>query len=296
MRGRATSFALIGPGRVGSSLAAGLVRAGWECSAIAYTSKERLESQVLRKKFPNTELVDSLDLSNQDFRVLFVAVRDAQIPDVVSKLSSSTRIDWKEKTVLHFSGVAELAVLSKLRKLGASIGALHPISPFAARFSVDRAEHTYYDFLGSDEALITARKITRKLHSKLIRLHSEKERILLHAASVIASNSVVIAVKSAESMLSNFVKPADTGPLLGGLLNSTVDNISRNKRFGALTGPLIRGDLNVVAKHLKALKRDRYLLQFYKSSQLLGIEGLLREEAYRSIRTSLRRMKKLLEE
>ncbi len=295
MTGKAVRFALIGPGKVGSSVATALNNSGWVCTAIVYKTHSRGELETLKNRFPKARLTGSLEQLPPDFEVLFIAVKDDQIPHVVSDLSSRRYIDWKGKTVLHFSGVVELAALSKLRAFGASTGALHPISPFAARFSPDRARQTFYDFLGENAALNTASKITRRLHSKIIMLRSEEDRILLHAASVIASNSVVIAVKSADNILSDVMRPDDSRAVLGTLLSSTVDNISSNRGFDALTGPLVRGDLSVIAKHVEALKGNRQLLQFYKSSQLLGIEGLLQGQRDRSLRESLKKIKKLLE-
>lgn len=296
MRRSTTKFALIGPGKVGSSVASALVRAGWFCTAIVYKHRASGGLRILRSQFPNTKLIGSPGRLAPDFQVLLIAVRDDEIRAVIPELASLAHIDWTGRTALHFSGVVEVATLSELQKLGASVGAFHPISPFATRFSPEHAERTYYDFFGTSGAMKIGRTIARTLDSKIIVLHSERERVTLHLASVLASNSIVIAVRSAERIISDFMKPADSRAVLYKLLGLTSDNISRNTGFKALTGPLVRGDLSVIAKHVEVLKTNKRLLQFYRSSQLLGIDALLEQESDTSRRTRLKRIKKLLEE
>ncbi|MCL5267198.1 MAG: DUF2520 domain-containing protein [Bacteroidetes bacterium] len=291
----AVDFSLIGPGRVGSSVALALSESGYSCRSIVYKPLSRRERRLLTDKFPRANLVTSPAKLLPDFKVLFIAVKDDQICDIAAELSRVSDIDWKCKTVLHFSGIVGLEALSNLQELGASTGALHPISPFAAKYSPEFARSIYYDFLGTATALRYAREIVKRLQSKLIVLHSEEERALLHIASVIASNSVVIAVKSAEEMISSFIKRRDSKSILNNLLSSTTENISSKDGIDALTGPLVRGDINVIESHIKALRGKVRVLQFYKSSSLLGIEAMLKQEHNGRRRTTLIKIKKLLE-
>lgn len=107
---------------------------------------------------------------------------------------------------------------------------------------------------------------------------SEKQRVLLHIASAIASNSTVIAIRGAEKLISTFVDPANARDLMAGLLESTLKNMSATEGMKSLTGPLVRRDKEVVAEHMKALENEKTLLQFYRSWSLLGVELLRKTE------------------
>ncbi len=295
MTRNATKFSLVGPGRVGTSVALALARQGWVCRSIVSKPSSRREQQLLNRKFPGTKILTSpVDLL-PDFDVLFVAVRDDEVPCAISQLSEAVQVNWKGKTVFHFSGIVPLDALTALHELGASVGALHPISPFAQKYSPDFSRSIYYDFLGTPKALRCAREIVKGLRSKLLVLHSEKERAMLHVASVIASNTVVIAVKSAEEMISNFIERGDAKSLLSNLLTSTAENISTKNGMSALTGPLVRGDFNIIESHMRVLRGKNRILDYYKSASLLGIEELLKHESRGPRRTALNRIKKLLE-
>lgn len=344
-------FSIVGPGRVGSSIARALQQSGGRCSTIIYKDESRRELTRLRLAFPESHILDQLSLSAsdepttishylppldsvnrshtasrvitrshdtvaqpsishqagfqkgklrtgialRDCDVIFIAVEDDKIPDVVSRLSALHGIDWKGKVVFHTSGVVRVKVLSALKEQGATVGALHPIAAFASRYDAEAAMGIYYDFFGANGALVAARKVTGSLHSKLLILKSERERSLLHVACATASNSTVIALRSAEQLISDFINAKDARSLIERLLSSTVRNLTDRKNLDSLTGPLKRGDAGVIAEHIKALESDRYLLRFYKAWSLLGIKILLEDERDRFQRARLKKIKKILE-
>ena len=295
MKKNKVRFSIVGPGRVGSSIGKALEKKGWHCSSIVHKDDTHADLRALKFNFPHSRVTSLTEELNSDFDVLLITVTDDAIKEIASRLASMKDFNWRGKIIFHFSGVVELKILSDLKRLGAHVGALHPIAPFARRFAPRRAEGTYYDFLGDREALSVARKVTKALNSKLLVLNSERERVLLHLASVIASSTVVIAMRSAESMISNFMEPKDSKMVLNRLLSSTVQNLSTVDDMEALTGPLKRGDLEVIAKHIKALENNERFLQFYKSTSLLGIDALLRNARDESEKIRLKKIEKLLE-
>jgi predicted short-subunit dehydrogenase-like oxidoreductase (DUF2520 family) len=294
------SFSLIGPGKVGSSLAMALTEDGWICKSVVQKIDARVHKVKLRRAFPHATIIAQMSSIPDDFDVLLIAVRDDEIQKVVARLSIIKQINWSSKIVLHASGVKSVGILSPLKNLGAVTGALHPVAAFASQYQPGAAIGIYYDFFGDEGALQAARQITKLLKSKLIVLKSEEQRILLHIASAIASNSTVVAVRSAEKLISSFIASSDAKALMEGLLASTVKNLSINNGMKSLTGPLARADLDVISEHIKTLKNDKALLQFYKSWSLLGMELLLknkpdRNERPRDQQTALTKIKRLLE-
>jgi len=296
------TFSLIGPGRVGSSLAQALCEAGWRCATIVRGKGNVKELSALKLAFPESCAAESIvDLLNEFSRkdpfgdILFIAVQDDKITSIVEQLVQNENFECRGKVVFHVSGTISVQVLASLRERGASVGAFHPIAAFAKKFNSESARNIYYDFFGDQDAKSIARKITRQLKSRLLILKSEKERTLLHLAAAFASNSTVISVRSAERLVSNFIRKDDANKLMEGLLRSTLHNLYTGTGMESLTGPLKRGDVNVISQHLKALGNEHELLQFYKSWSLLGVEELLRVEHGAAKKQRLKQMKRILE-
>ena len=270
------TFSLIGPGRVGSSLGMALEKKEWTCKSVMRRGSSKSQLARLKSTFPNAIILTNQFVIRGDFEVLFICVRDGEIENVVARLSSINKIDWNSKVVFHVSGIKGVELLDPLKKLGAAIGALHPVAAFANEFQPESAFGIYFDYLGDNSGLIIAKQIVKLFNSKLIVLENELQKVILHVASAIASNSTVVAVRSAEKLISDFVKPADAKIVMASLMSSTVNNLLNNDGMKSLTGPLVRGDVEVISRHIKALESNKTLLQFYKSWSLLGVETLLK--------------------
>jgi predicted short-subunit dehydrogenase-like oxidoreductase (DUF2520 family) len=288
-------FSVIGPGKVGSSLGRALVKEGWHSSSILGKSRSASELRELKKQFPRTRLLASHSLLGSDFDVLFLTVGDDVIESVASEIAQVRGIDWTGKVVLHASGIVPVASLREFKHAGASVGAFHPVAAFANRFSPSSARNIQYDFFGDPAALRVVRRIVKALSSKLLVLRSEEDRERLHIASVIVSNFTVIGSVTARRLVSQFVSPGRRNLLFNSLLASTLENLSRDGGVSSLTGPLARGDLKVIERHMRALESNNPLLQFYTSASLLGIDMLLKDEKQPAERQKLLRIKEMME-
>lgn len=294
MKNSRPSFCLVGPGRVGSSLGIALVRKGWRCISILSEGSSVRGLRDLKKKFPRSSIVDTAHSLGGEFDVLLITVSDNAIEGMANRLSEIPHLKWRGKVVLHASGIVPIGALKSLKAAGASTGALHPISAFAARFSPRQARNIFYDFFGDSRARIMARKLCDSLSSKLLPLRSERERELLHIASVIVSNFMVVGMRAADELTSGIIRGGDARNLFDGLLSSTISNIQGKRGMSSLTGPLARGDVEVITRHLEALESNPVLLQFYKSASLLGVDMLVRSARTPARRRELHKMRKLL--
>lgn len=288
------SFSIIGPGRVGSSLASALINRRWVCKDIVYDERAlRMKAQVVRS-LPGAKLVKSTGLLRDNFEILFVTVNDDAIAGVAAQLMRNSSVNWRGKTVFHMSGIVGVNVLEPLAKRGAAVGALHPLAAFPRPLHPEGAMNIRFDFLGSRKALTDARKVSTVLNSKLIVLKSEFEKVNLHLASVIATNFVTIAAQAAAGLANSSIGKRETKLIIDGLLASAVSNISSLDGLSALSGPLIRGDVEVISKHLSALKDSETLLAFYKAASRLGVESLLREKKLKTLAPKYRRIRDIL--
>ena len=62
------------------------------------------------------------------------------------------------------------------------------------------------------------------------------------------------------------------------LIEETLNNIKKYKIKNALSGPLQRGDVEILKKHLKALKGNKSLLNTYKVLSLNILKNILKEK------------------
>jgi predicted short-subunit dehydrogenase-like oxidoreductase (DUF2520 family) len=89
-----------------------------------------------------------------------------------------------------------------------------------------------------------------------VRLSAEAKP-MYHAAAVLVSNHTVAVAAVAERLARSAGVPADVAtrmyqPLLAG----AVENLQRSRPAAALTGPIVRGDVDTVRRHLAALPAD----------------------------------------
>jgi predicted short-subunit dehydrogenase-like oxidoreductase (DUF2520 family) len=119
--------------------------------------------------------------------------------------------------------------------------------------------------------LLRLERLARDLGAKP-RSVAETERVIYHAAAVFASNYLValagVAVEMLESIgWSEGEAVAGLVPLMEGALAE----VARRGPVGALTGPIRRGDVETVTRHLEALAGRRRMADLYR---MLGATAL----------------------
>jgi predicted short-subunit dehydrogenase-like oxidoreductase (DUF2520 family) len=92
------------------------------------------------------------------------------------------------------------------------------------------------------------------------------DKVLYHAAAVIACNYLVTLTKLATDLWQTFgISTEEATQALLPLIQGTVDNLRNIGLPGCLTGPVARGDLGTIRKHLDALEaRSPDLLSTYR--------------------------------
>ena len=241
----------IGSGAVGSALATKLAGKGYNVVAV---SSRTLKSAVkLAGAIKGCRAVDSNQKVADAADIVFVTTPDAVIPAVVSQ------IQWHPgQNVVHCSGADTTEVLEPARIMGAQTGVLHPLQTFASvRQAIDNIAGTTFAIEADEEALNGLLKgISEALDGTWIELKAS-DKVVYHAAAVIASNYLVTLVKLADDLWETFGIPREqaTKALLP-LLHGTLNNIADVGIPQCLTGPIARGDTGTVVKHLEALKKE----------------------------------------
>ena len=197
--------------------------------------------------------------------------------------------------VMHTSGVSSVRVLDPCRQAGAVTLAFHPLQTLSGLETDMRCLE------GVAVAITAATQdagdfgflVARALGARPFALADER-RVLYHAAACIASNYLVALEACARRLFVDAGLPAgETLELFLPLVRTTVDNISAQGPVDALTGPIARGDLLTVGRHLEELRQTSPdLLPLYRVLGLAALE--LTREAGRVPATVIAQMGLLL--
>ncbi len=224
---------IIGPGRLGATLARALAGAGY-----------RIRSLVGRHPPEEIETLPPSDL-------ILITTPDDQIAKVAAELAG---LGWTA-TALHTSGALSSEALKALRGRGWSTGSVHPlISVSEPRTSIDGA---FWCVEGDRRALRVAKALVSDLGGESFSLRAE-EKPLYHAAAVMASGNVTALFDVAlEMLVAAGLTRKNARRILQPLLASTVHNLETKDPAQALTGTFSRGDVETVKRHLAALKQHK---------------------------------------
>ena len=239
-----TRIGVVGAGRVGAVLSAALRAAGHEIVAAAgesTASLDRIDALLpgVRRAKP-TDVARSCDL-------LLLTVPDDMLENVVTTMVGAGAIR-SGQVVCHTSGRHGLAVLAAATAIGARPLALHPAMTFTGTVvDLDRLPGCVFGVTARDEDRALAESLVSDMGGVTMWVPEDK-RTLYHAGLAHGANHLVTLVAQAMELLaaSGAEDPAAT---LRPLLSAALDN-ALVSGDAALTGPIVRGDVNTVAGHL----------------------------------------------
>ena len=236
------TITIFGIGKVGGALQKSLSKTG-------YT----IQSTFKRGVFPKS--VDELG------DLIFLTVHDSEISELAIKIAASFS-SFDNKHVIHCSGTLDSSVLQSLKQKGANIASFHPLK--AVTLDDDSFTDVWFDMDGDTSTLKLLKVITENLEAHCFEI-APSAKPLLHAAAVVSANYLVTLMKLATDI-------ADAGDIdreialkaLLPLTQSSVNNIKEKGFQGSLTGPIARGDIDTIQRHLEVLSAYPELLDMYK--------------------------------
>ncbi len=247
-------FSIVGAGRLGTSLGAALVRRGWEIAFIV--DKDARAAREGRRIIGAGRAAVTIGRTARPGEVVVLAVPDEAVAGVAASLAGSGP-GWDGRTVLHTSGVLPADALRPLKRRGARIGSLHPVQTFPRKdvpASVFRG--ITWGVEGEEAAVATALALVRSLGGRALLL-AAKDKPRYHAACALASNALVALMGEAAGLLKTAgIDDRTASDILLPLAQETLQNVKNLGPAEALTGPVRRGDVATVRKHLEALKGE----------------------------------------
>ena len=241
---------IIGAGMVGTALAVGLNRRGYEIAAVASRSRSSALRLAATASLPEDRICQNPQQVANKADFVFITTPDDAISVVVEE------IRWRSgQCVVHCSGADSLDILGPARKLGAQVGSFHPLQTFASiSRAVERLAGSTFALEAEGELLENLKGMAAALKGRWIKLEAG-DKAAYHVAAVMSSNYLVTLIKMSADLWQSFgISPEQATQSLMPLLKGTLSNIEDLGLPDALTGPIARGDIGTVQIHLDTLK------------------------------------------
>ena len=252
------SIVFIGAGNVATHLAVAFKNSGLKISSI-YARTEESASKLAHKVF--AEYITDPDDLPMDADIYFITVRDSMINDVVNTLH------LKKKLIVHTSGTVHMDIL---KNASSSYGVFYPLQTFIKERKV-----VFRDIPVCIEAcnntVLNRLKQLASLISDDVREFSSEQRKVIHLSAVVACNFTNYMYAIAEGILQRYDIPFN---ILYPLINETAHKIRNVKPLFVQTGPAMRGDMEIIEKHLEMLSE----LPDYKEIYKLISESIIKQQ------------------
>jgi predicted short-subunit dehydrogenase-like oxidoreductase (DUF2520 family) len=287
MRKSANSITLIGSGSLAGALGPALKAARYAIDAVVSRSLPESRNRA-------TELSAQLRtkvIRLEDFRptsdIIWLLHTDDALAGTAHKLAKHG--DWKGRLVLHSSGALTSDVLAPLRKKGSHTASLHPMMTFVRGGAGIDISKVPFAVEGDRQALAAAKEIVRRLGAQVFQIRKEN-KVLYHALGSFSSPMIVATLVTAERVgKAAGLSAKQVRQIMTPIFLQTSVNFLERGAEAAFSGPIKRGDLNTVRRHLKELEKVPGASEVYRAlvkSALIDLPSGRRSELKKLISLS----------
>lgn len=253
----ALDLCIVGPGRLGTALATQLQRA-YDCVDTIVARHSSIAKAIA--------LAEKVDATAKEFEaadfgqtVTWLCVPDAALAPCAKNMAQ--RREWRGKIVLHSSGALSSDELQPLRQKGAAVASVHPMMTFAPD-TTPQLGGVVFALEGDHKAVEAARRLVSALQGSEFEIAKEN-KVLYHAFGSFLAPLLLTTLATAEKVGAQAgVPPKMIRAAMHRIVGQTVENYFKLGAEASFTGPFVRGDVDVVKKHLKALdptQREAYV-------------------------------------
>lgn len=239
----------VGAGHVGTTLAVAFSRAGWPVTAVASRSGEAratvadLVPGAATVGLPE-ELLDLVD-------VLFLTVPDDAIAAVVAGLRL-----YSGQAIVHTSGLLPSTILEPALAAGCAAASFHPLVAFADRERALAALAGATIAVEGDDRLVgLLGQLAVAIGARAVRLETAGKGAYHVAAALAAGGFVGLLGAIARAAAGAGLDEAGALAVYGPLARQALADAEALGIDAALTGPIVRGDVGTVRRHLEVIAR-----------------------------------------
>ena len=278
---------IVGAGAVGTALGAALSRSGWPVAAVA--SRDQARRDRFRALVPDARGFAEANALLDEVELIVLAVPDDAIPGLAAELRM-----YGGQAMIHTSGALGAEVLEPAMAAGTQIGAFHPLVAFAdTERAIAALRGATIAIEGDDQLAALLAEMAESIGATAVRL-APGSKAAYHAAAVLAAGGFV-ALLDAIVELGRVAGLDEAGALAiyGGLIEQTLGNARALGISQSLTGPMTRGDVGTLERHLAALRHHApaalplYVAAAEREIALAEARGSLSEDAAGAMRALL---------
>ena len=254
MRGR-TRITIVGAGNLGTALALSLHGAGCVVDQIVFRggrASRRKAAALAKRVGARAEAIARVTIGRVkiEAEVVWLCVPDDAIARVAGSLAR--KADWRKKFVLHSSGALASGELMALRRRGASVASVHPMMTFVAG-SQPSFLAVPFAIEGDAAAVRVSRALVKSLGGKAYAIRAQ-DKVAYHAWATFASPLLTVLLATTEQVaaLANINRHEAKARMLP-MLRQTLANYAALDAAASFSGPIVRGDVETIRRHLRAL-------------------------------------------
>ena len=265
------TIAIVGAGNFGTALAVSLRSAGYTLSEII--SRKGKPSRQRARALARIVDARATTLHNPKITadVVWLCVPDRDIGPCARILAKTP--SWKKKIVLHSSGALSSDEIAVLRDGGASIASAHPLMTFVPRVTPSLVNVSF-----AVEGDVGAVRVVRGLVASLGAWSfpiKKQDKAAYHAWGTFASPLLTALLAISERVAEAAgVNRAQARRRMLPIVRQTVENYATQGAARGFSGPIVRGDVETVAKHLEILRRVPGALAVYQALALAALRTL----------------------
>lgn len=268
------NLGIIGAGKLGFTL--GKYFASNNISVIGYYSRT-LEHSKEAARFVDTEYYIKLEELVLKCDTLFLTVSDDAIEEIYEKLIT---LDIKGKIICHTSGAKSSNIFKNISDYGAYGYSCHPI------YAINDCFETYKTFKdatitieGNYEHIDDVRDLFQNI-GNTVKVIKASDKPKYHLQAVMSSNLVIGLINMVNKNLNDLnMDIKDFIPLI----KNNIDNIDNYGLKYALTGPILRNDIDTIKTHLNVLSKEEEMIYKILSLELVKIAKEINNNDYSEI-------------
>jgi len=290
------SIAIVGSGNLASALALALRQAGYAVGLILSRkggASLRRARRLARQMGSSAAAVSGSHTLIVNADVVWFCVPDAAIAGAAQDFCRAVdwkAADWRKKVALHSSGALTSDELACLRALGAAVASVHPLMTFV-RGSRPSLSGVPFAIEGGASALRAARGIIRKIGGSAYVIRKE-DKTAYHAWGTFASPLLTALLVTGERVAKAAgVKRKSARRRMLPMLEQTLANYAVSEGRGIFSGPIIRGEVDTVKRHLQALSQMPIAREVYVAlarAALAYLPGKNKKLMVKELRSALR--------
>jgi predicted short-subunit dehydrogenase-like oxidoreductase (DUF2520 family) len=246
----------VGAGNLASVLAVALHHAGYPIDSIIARDVRcsMARARILAKKVGSH--ADSIRGAQISADIVWLCVPDSEISGVARQLAKCIDAkdqDWKGRVALHSSGALTSDELASLRRCGAAVASVHPLMTFVKGSGTSLAGISFA-IEGDAAGARQARQIVNALGGQASSVRKQ-DKVAYHAWGTFASPLLTSLVATSERVAALAGVPAKAARRrILPMVAQTIANYAAAGAASAFSGPIVRGDVEVVQRHLRALR------------------------------------------